>query len=401
MKYRKFGSLDWEVSVLSLGTAGLPVAGRKSDEAAEAACVRMIRYAIEQGVNHLDLGFPYDMVRQEIVAKVVNRALRDGYRERVRISLTVPVSFARSAGDLAYFLETQMEWLGAASVDFCVLGRINRENWPRIQEAGFLKRAEQAMSDGRVGSIGFAFHDHFQILRKVLNEYDNWTFGQFQFSYMDAGHDPGATGLAHAAEQGIAVVATEPLKSGRLAKKPPESVRAIWVAAPEKWSLAEWGLRFVWSHAAVSTLVCGVSGMAQLAQDITLAGQAQADALTVREQLTINRVRDAYQQLRAINCASCRFCMPCPQGIDVPRIFEIYNDAILYGDVKTACSVYRNEGHRADQCAECGSCEMKCARRYPLPIIDLLKTAHQLLAGEEQHERECHGTNVQSGQEVV
>jgi predicted aldo/keto reductase-like oxidoreductase len=381
VRYRRFGSLDWGVSVLGLGVAGLPVRDREPAGTAELEGVRMIRHAIDHGVNYLDLGCPHDMARRESVAKMVGRALQDGYREKVRISLSVPVSMAESTSDFDHYLDTQMKWLQTGSIDFCVLSMIDRESWPRIQEAGYLKTAERAISDGRVGGLGFAFHDHFRILRQVLEEYDGWVFAQFQYSYMDAAHDPGALGLAYAADQGIAVVVTEPLKGGRLAKDPPESVRKLWEAAPQEWPLAEWSLRYAWNHPAVSTVVCGVSNMDQLGEDLALADEAEAGALTVRDELAINLVRDAHNELRTIDCASCRPCMPCPQGIDVPRIFEIYNDAIMYGDVKTASSVYRDEGHRAEECTECGLCESKCCRCEPLPIIAWLKTAHDLLGG--------------------
>jgi NAD(P)-dependent dehydrogenase (short-subunit alcohol dehydrogenase family) len=121
--------------------------------------------------------------------------------------------------------------------------------------------------------------------------------------------------------------------------------------------------------------------MSELMENVALADTAEVGALTVREELAINQVRDAYRELRAVNCASCRPCMPCPQGIDVPRILEIYNEALIYGDVATAAAIYRDEQHHADECVECGLCERRCSRRVPLPIISWLRTAHALLAG--------------------
>jgi predicted aldo/keto reductase-like oxidoreductase len=380
VKYRKFGSIDWQASVLGFGIAGLTVRDEDPSDTGQAESVNMIRYAIDRGVNYLDLGYPYDVTRQELVTRVVERALRDGYREKVRISVTIPVSIADSTEDFDRYLNTQMGWLKSDRIDFCVLARLNRENWPRIRNLGFLAKAERAISDGRIGSMGFSFHDHLQILRKVLDEYDKWGFCQFQFSYMDVTHDPGAAGLSYAADRGMAVVVTEPLKGGRLTKEPPESVRRILANADGKRSLAGWGLRFVWNHPAVTIVVCDMSTMVQVIEDTALADDAEAEALTVQEELTINRVRDAYHSLRAINCASCRPCMPCPQGIDVPRIFEIYNDAIMYNDVETAATIYRDEGHHGDCCVECGACEKTCSRSIPLPIIAWLKTVHRLLA---------------------
>jgi predicted aldo/keto reductase-like oxidoreductase len=366
--------------VLGLGVRGLPARADDASKIDEIESIRMIRYAIDRGVNYLDLGYPYDLTRQELVTRVVEQALRGGYREKVRVSATVPVSIAESPEDFDLYLNTQMRWLKSDRIDFCVLARLNRENWPRIRDMGFLAKAEQAMSDGRIGIVGFSFHDHLQILRKVLDEYDKWGFCQFQFSYMDVTHDPGAAGLRYAADRGMAVVITEPLKGGRLTKDLPESVKRIWASTDGKRSLAEWGLRFVWNHPAVTTIVCDMSTMVQVKENTALADDAEAEALTVQEELTINRVRDAYHSLRAINCASCRPCMPCPQGIDVPRIFEIYNDAIMYNDVETAATIYREEGHHADCCIECGACEKTCARSIPLPIIAWLKTVHRLLA---------------------
>jgi predicted aldo/keto reductase-like oxidoreductase len=379
VRYRTFGSLDWMVSVLGFSVSELPLRAGDPGEAARAEWVRLLRYAIDHGVNYLDLGHPYDPARQETLLAVVEQALRDGYRDKVKVALTVPVSGAAPAGDLDSSLNRQLEWLKTDRVDFCLLGRVDRENWVNVRGPSFLGQAEAALTDGRVSYLGFAFHDHFQILRKVLKEYDRWTVAQFQFSYMDIAHDPGAPGLAYAAEQGLAVVVTEPLKRGQLVRNPPATVAGLWAAAPAQRSLAEWGLRFVWSHSAVCTAVCGVTTLEQLAENIALADQAEVGVLTVREELTFNRVRDAYHKLRAINCASCRPCMPCPQGIDMPRIFELYNDALMYGDVKTAASIYREEGHRAEDCVACGMCERKCARRYPVPIIDWLDAVDAVL----------------------
>jgi predicted aldo/keto reductase-like oxidoreductase len=423
LRYRKFGALDWEVSALGLSLGGLPPeevepgrpgrAARNTGAteagdvdcarpcratgaagATEADCVRLIRHAIDHGVNYLDLGYPYDLVRQRRVAEVAGRALQGGYRERVKVAVTVPVTVAGPAGAgqaegaapvdaFEQHLDAQLEWLGTDRVDFCVLGRIDRENWPAAGERGLLQKAEEALADGRVGSLGFAFHDQFQSLKQVLRSYERWAFVQFQYSYMDVDHDPGSPGLAYAVEQGLAVVVTEPLKRGRLTKDPPESVAAVWAAAPQQRSLADWGLRFVWNRPAVSTVVCGVGSMDQLVENLALADQAEAGALAVRDELTINRVRDAYNALKPIDCASCRPCLPCPEGIDIHRIFEIFNDATIYDDVKTASAIYRDEGHRADMCTGCGACEKRCSGRTPLPIIEWLATAHRSLAGSK------------------
>jgi predicted aldo/keto reductase-like oxidoreductase len=445
LRYRKFGALDWEVSAFGLSLGGLPLeeagptrpdraAGTagvaRPDRAAEGAgvaghagaaetagateadCVRLIRHAIDHGVNYLDLGYPYDPARQRRVAEVAGRALQGGYREQVKIAVTVPVAGAATVpgaalvpgahpgvaadraradnrtGSFDQHLDAQLDWLGTDRADFCVLGRVDRQTWPVVKERGLLQAAERALVAGRVGDLGFAFHDQFQILKQVLRDYDRWAFAQFQYSYMDVAHDPGSLGLVYAADQGLAVVVTETLKRGLLTKEPPRSATAVWAAAGRGWSPAEWALRFVLNNPAVSTAVCGIETMDQLVEDLALADKAEAGALAARDELAINRVRDAYEALRPIDCASCRPCLPCPEGIDIPRVFEIYNDAIIYDDVKTASALYRDEGHRADACTGCVACEERCTRHTPLPVVAWLATAHELLGGSERREEE-------------
>jgi len=198
---------------------------------------------------------------------------------------------------------------------------------------------------------------------------------------MDIDHHPGVGGIKYAASKGLAVVVTEPLRGGRLTKVPPESVAKVWASASPKRTLAEWGLRWVWNHPEVCTVVSDMSTMEQVIENVALADRAEPDNLTVLEEVLLSRVREAYRKLSPIPCTACRACMPCPQGIDVPRIFELYNDAIMYGDVKTARSIYSIEQHRIDSCTECGVCVNTCGRR--INILDWLKTAHQLLAEHE------------------
>jgi predicted aldo/keto reductase-like oxidoreductase len=347
----------------------------------EARSVRMLHYAIDHGVNYLDLGYPYDIKQHEARTRLINRALRDGYRQKVKIAAGVPAILIGSAADFERYLDKQLDWLQADSIDFYLLAGLDRQTWPRLQGLDLLRPAENALTDGRIGGLGFAFHDYFQTLREILGAYDNWTLCQFQYSYMDIDHHPGVGGLKFAAGEGLAVVVTEPLKGGRLTKEPPEPVAAIWANAPQKRSLADWGLRWVWNHSEVSTVVSDMSTIEHVMENTALADSVEPDSLTIQEQLLISQVRDAYRSLRPVPCTACRGCMPCPQGIDAPRIFELYNDAKMYGDIETARSLYRIEQHDIDSCNECGICENACGRN--IAIIDWLREARQLLGETE------------------
>jgi predicted aldo/keto reductase-like oxidoreductase len=331
----------------------------------------MLRYAIDHGINYLDLGYPYNLSQQESLSRIVSRALEDGYRDKIRLAAHLPSPFTRSPQDFDRYLDQQLEWLGADGIDFYLLAGLNRETWPRLQELEVLPWAEGAVAGGRIGKLGFSFHDHFQILRGILDDYPGWAFAQFQFSFMDADRNPGVGGLKYAAEKGLAVIAAEPLRGGWLVKEPPPSVAKIWANAPRKRPLYEWGLRWVWNHAEVATAVSDMGTMEQVIANVALADSAKADSLSVAEEVVIGQVREAYRSLRPIPCSSCRACMPCPQGIDVPRLFELYNDAVMYGDLEKARSVYQQERHHIDQCNQCGACVDACAKE--LAILDWLK----------------------------
>ena len=376
LKYRKFGSLEWDASVLGLGTSSLLFTEQDPARFDSTASIELIRYAIDRGVNYLDLGYPYDLKRQERIARMFGDALQDGYLEKARISVALPSHLIHTAQDFGFYLNEQLGWLGTDKTDFCLFGRLNRENWPSLQQLGAPAWADEALRCGRIESIGFSFHDHFQVFKSILAAYDRWDFCQLQFSYMDVAHDPGISGIKFAAEKGLAVVVDEPLRSGRLTKMPPPSIAGIWKEAGGLERLAEFGLRSIWSYPEVSTVVCDLRSLHEIEEAVVLAGQANPDSMTIQEEILISRVRDEYLKLRRIPCASCRPCMPCPEGIDVPRIFELYNDAFIYEDVETARAIYRSELHDVGSCTQCRLCEERCVKK--LAIIDVLDQVRRL-----------------------
>ena len=379
MKYRRFGRLEWESSALGIGTMRLPGMAEGGGPRAidESQAVRMIRAGIERGVNYVDLGFPWDMGRHESIVRVVGKALQGGYREKVKIAFTIPASLVSRPDDFDLHLEKQLSWLGCDRVDFCLLGRLTRDNWPLLEKMGVLDRVEDAQADGRVDYAGFSFHDHYQVLKSIMHAYDRWVLCSVEYSFMDVNHDPGANGIRYAAEQGLAVVATRPFKGGRLTKEPPEEVRQTWARSPREWSRAEWALRFVLNHGGVSVAVCDMSSMPQLAENLEVADTAEPGSLSIPDEVTISNVRDVFRKRQQVPCPSCRPCMPCPAGIDVPRFFEIYNDAAMYEDVDTARSLCADERIYPEDCTECGICESRCAKR--LPIVDWLTCVRDFL----------------------
>jgi predicted aldo/keto reductase-like oxidoreductase len=367
--------------VLGFGVKQLPLSEKHPETINEVKSIRILRYAIDHGVNYLSLGYIYNGRQYENLSRLLGQTLQDGYRQKVKIAVSLPPFSTGSSSDFDSYLNEQLKLLQTDSIDFYLLGDLNSETWPRLEGLGVLPWAETALNDKRIGKLGFSFHDHYQALREILSAYDNWSLCQFQYSYMDIDHHPGIGGLKYAADKGLAIVVSDPLKGGWLTTEPPESVAGVWADDSPKRTLAEWGLRWVWNLPEVSTVVSDMSSMDQVVENIALAESAEPNSLTIAEQVLVSRVRDAYRKLKPIPCTTCRGCMPCPQGIDVPRIFELYNDAIMYNDIDKIRSMYNTEGHCIDKCNECGACVKACGKS--IDIMDWLKKVEDLLARYE------------------
>jgi len=377
MQYRDFGKLDWKVSALGFGAMRLPQTGREPVDVDEPQSISMIRYAIDHGVNYLDTAYPYHAGKSE---RIVGRALKDGYRGRMKLATKMPVRMVESASDFDRFFNEQVERLDTR-IDFYLLHGLNGQSWARARDMGILRWAERAMADGRFDHLGFSFHDDFEAFKGIIDDYDNWTLCQIQYNFMDVDYQAGRRGVEYAAEKGLAIVVMEPLRGGKLASAP-EQVAAVWKTASQKRSAVEWALQWVWDQPEVSLALSGMSTMEQVVENVEIAGRSGPGTLTADELAVIDRAREAYVGLSPIPCTSCGYCMPCPNGVDIPRVFQIYNEAMMYDDPRTGRFRYRGpnglkEEERADQCTECGECLEACPQE--IPVQDWLKKAHALL----------------------
>jgi len=381
LQYRKFGKLDWEVSVLGFGAMRLPLTDENQANVDEPETVRMIRYAIDHGVNYLDTAYPYHSGESE---RIVGRALKDGYREKIKLATKLPTMFVKSAEDFDRYLSEQLERLQTDKIDFYLLHGLNGRSWPKVRDLGVLRWAEGMMKDGRFDYLGFSFHDDTDVFKEIIDSYDNWTLGQIQYNYMDVDDQAGRRGVEYAVDKGLAVVVMEPLRGGLLGKKPPEQVAKLWAGAPQKRTPAEWGLLWVWNQPEVSVALSGMSTMEHVVENVAVADRSRPAILTTDVLGLIDQVREAYHNLRPVPCTNCGYCMPCPNGVEIPRIFQMYNEAMMYDDPRIARFRYQgqhgglNEEQRADQCIECMKCVEVCPQAIPIP--EWLQKAHALLS---------------------
>jgi hypothetical protein len=375
MQYRTFGRLDWRPSALGFGMMRLPVIGGDASKIDEPEATRMLRWAIDHGVNYVDTAYRYHDGASE---PLVGRALQDGYREQVKLATKLPAWLVKTANDFDRYLNEQLERLQTDHIDFYLLHSLSADTWHNLRDLNVFRWAEKAMAQGRFLHLGFSFHDKYEVFQEIVDAYDNWTFCQIQYNYMDEELQAGTRGLKYAAGKGLAIVVMEPIRGGFLAR-PPQSVQMLWDAAPVKRTPAEWALRWVWSHPEVSLLLSGMSTMEQVQQNVVSASQPDYNVLTAEELMLIGQVRDAYHALRPIPCTNCGYCQPCPNGVNIPGVFGIYNEGIMYDAQAHSKWLYsqQKETERANNCQECGECEEKCPQQ--IEIMEWLKKAHEYL----------------------
>lgn len=363
MQYRSFGRDGWKVSALGFGAMRLPSA---SDGGVDVdRSIELIRYGIDRGINYIDTAYIYHDGESE---KIVAAALQGGYREKVRVATKSPGHLIATADDFDRILDEQLKRLATGCIDYYLFHGIGDKGLGQIQELKLFDRMERAKSDGRVGHIGFSFHDSADAFRRIIDSYDAWEFCQIQYNYMDVNNQAGTAGLRYAAERGIPVIIMEPLLGGRLARPPEEAVKIFTENAPA-FSAAEWSLRWIWNHPEVAVVLSGMNSVEQLDENISVAEKALPLHMDTTQLECVDRVCSVLMARTVIPCTECRYCMPCPQGVEIPWNMSSYNAGEIYDDwgaPRFAYSVFMKEQQRAAACIGCGVCEDKCPQKIPV-----------------------------------
>lgn len=364
MQYRKFGQVDFMASILGFGAMRLPVLNGDDSQIDEPKAVELIRYAVDHGVNYVDTAYGYHRGKSE---EVIAKALEGGYRARVKLATKMPVWKVEKSEDFQALLEEQLCRLTTERIDFYLLHGLGSKSWPKVRDLGVMEWAEKRKRSGEIGEIGFSFHDNLEAFQSIVDDYD-WAFCLIQYNYMDIAEQAGRTGLGYAASKGMAVLVMEPLKGGRLAGTTPK-VKSILEQARTQRSPATWALRWVWNHPEVTLALSGMGSLKELKENLADAEEAGVNVMTKEELQTIDQVRVAYAETMAVNCTECKYCLPCPTGVEISRIFSIYNDAERFENYRDPVFAYRyflKPEQKAEACNQCGECEGKCPQGLPI-----------------------------------
>lgn len=387
MKHRKMGSLNWEASALGFGCMRLPPRRLMPMRADTMKSVEIIRHGIDLGINYLDSAWVYHLGDSE---KIIGEALKNGYREKVKIATKLPTFLVRSRDDFDHYLKSSLERLQTDYIDFYMFHNLNRGSFEKVKQLGLIDKMREAKENGLIRHVGFSFHDSLPVFREVIDYYP-WDTAQIQYNYMDTGVQATTEGLKLAHSKGVAVVVMEPLKGGRLVNPPQEALDVMKASGIDRTPI-DWALQFLWDRPEVSLVLSGMGSMQMVDENCAYADRSGINSLGEAEEKVISEVAEIFRKKILIPCTACSYCMPCPAGVDIPGNFAILNNMSTESSGLRRYMQKRNYGRLAKSlknvdktklngnasiCINCGECLEKCPQHIKIPTE--LKKTHEIL----------------------
>lgn len=349
---------DINTSLLGFGCMRFPEINGQIDETAAFA---MLDAAYEAGVNYYDTAYPYHGGNSELL---VGKWLKTKKRDSLYLTSKLPCWKINTSEDFETIFQEQMAKLDTEYLDIYLLHALDRASFQKMKDLGALEFMEKLKAEGKIKHIGFSFHDDYDAFEEILTAYP-WDVCQIQYNYMDRGIQAGDKGYALAKELGVPVLVMEPVKGGSLAN-PPAEVRKALAMHPD-WSPASWALRWVAHHDNVAVILSGMSTMEQVMDNVHTLSEAQP--LTEAELAAVEQAAEIYRSRIRVGCTACRYCMPCPAGVNIPGVFHAYNQSAIYSADGTDRRAYNNipEDARATACVACGQCAAVCPQHLDIP----------------------------------
>ncbi len=337
-----------------------------------------IMAAFRAGVNYFDTAYLYpgnEVALGQILEK-------NGIREQVHIATKLPHYLVQKSSGLDRIFDEQLRRLRTDYVDYYLMHMLtDLAEWERLKSLGILEWIEEKKRKGVIRNIGFSYHGNTDNFLKILDNYD-WDFCQIQYNYLDEHTQAGAKGLEAAAARGIPVIIMEPLRGGKLVNLLPEEAKKALARSGRGWTPAEWAFRWLYNQPAVTVVLSGMNSLEMIEENVATASGARAGAFTEADHAVIEQVRQLIRKTERVGCTGCRYCMPCPKGVDIPGVFRSYN--AMYAESKWSGRwqyiqnvAMTKEPTFASQCIGCGKCESHCPQG--LPIREKLKEADRAL----------------------
>ena len=359
MQYTTLEKLGARPSRLGFGCMRFPTTPEGAIDEPRAAA--MLDRAYQAGVNYFDTAYFYHNHQSEAF---LGRALKRYPRESFYLATKLPMAVIDSLEKAKEIFEGQFVSLQTEYFDFYLLHAMNGARYDQTVELGILDYLLEQQKAGRIRHLGFSFHDNYEAFERILTSRD-WDFCQIQFNYMDVNVQAGMKGYELATRMGVPLIVMEPVKGGSLATLSDEVTAPLRAARPDK-SVASWAMRWVGSLENCRVILSGMSDEAQVEDN--LATFDAFEPLSEREQEIVREVREAIRSRTFVGCTGCRYCMPCPFGVDIPRNFRMMNEHAMYTNDRQRMATWKDmeADERADNCRRCGKCEQACPQALPI-----------------------------------
>jgi len=374
MQYRK-DRYGRDLSVLGFGCMRFT---RKGNAIDEEKAERELMAAFRAGVNYFDTAYIYPGSE----ALLGSGLERNGIRSRVNIATKLPQYLVRNLSGAEKFFREELTRLRTDYIDYYLMHMLtDLAQWERLKHFDILNWIQEKKASGAIRNIGFSFHGNTENFLKILEDYD-WDFCQIQYNYLDETTQAGVAGLKAAAAKGIPVIIMEPLRGGKLVNLLPADAKKLMAESGRNWSPAAWAFRWLYNQPEVTVVLSGMNSLEMVAENIGTADSARPGHLTEEDLSLLGKVKDLIRAGEKVGCTACRYCMPCPQGVDIPGIFRCYNAMYTEGkwDARfhfaQTVSLTRQPAF-ATQCIGCGKCERHCPQG--IPIREKLKEADRAL----------------------
>lgn len=377
MEYRKLEKLNIETSLLGFGCMRFPVLenGKINEEEAE----KMLDLAIASGVNYIDTAYPYHNGDSEpFVGKVLAKYPRNSYF----LATKLPMWKIEKEEDVEEKFNEQLARLDKEYVDFYLLHSMNKGAFDKVKEFKIVEKLEKFRQEGKIRYIGFSFHDSYEVFEELVKYYD-WDFCQIQLNYMDTKEQAGMKGYKLTEELGIPLVIMEPIKGGTLANLPKDVEGILKEELPEA-SVASWALRWVGSLDNIKVILSGMSTMEQVEDNLKTFNNFCK--LNEKEYDCIDKVVEVLNKRTKNGCTNCKYCMPCPAGVDIPGNFWLWNNYYKYESlsyINYKYNLMKANNSLADLCVKCGKCESLCPQKISIRA-DLEKVCLEVISKKEK-----------------
>ena len=374
MQYRK-DKYGEEVSILGFGCMRFTKKGNSIDiDKAE----KEIMAAFDAGVNYYDTAYIYSG-SEVTIGEIFER---NHIREKIKIATKLPQYMINNRAAIDRYFDEELTRLRTTYVDYYLMHHLTDiAQWERLKQIGIMDWIADKKKAGSIRNIGFSYHGNTDNFLKILNDYD-WDFTQIQYNYLDEVTQAGVAGLKAAAEKGIPVIIMEPLRGGKLVNMLPDGARKAMQDSGRDWTPAEWGFRWLYNQPEVTVVLSGMNSVEMVEENCKIASDAEAGHFTEQDFAALEVVKQKIKDSEKVGCTGCRYCMPCPKGVDIPGIFRCYNamytESKREGRFEFAQTVgLTKEPAFASQCIECGKCEQHCPQN--IPIREKLKEADKAL----------------------